>query len=464
MKRYCIKDCKKESDYANKNGEDVEQKIKINGFAILYAYLSQEKIYPECQEELSKILIKSCAENRIHTDSESEMYRSIFNVDLKSDIVELDIYLHIYYTLLYERNKNAYVPLVEAGWTEEKKREIRLKRKEYNRNIENKSKERLPFRIVEKENSSSKGGRLNEETKILDFAPDISRLVYLSKEFRTVFGVIKSNTASKYSYSRIKKLFENNNAEFKRKESIWLAERLFGINLTWALYSFFSIILKNMNFKDVEKEFEEKGAGSSNNAVNIKHYIVTTEKEIKPIDLKGLGEAEAEETVSSVLEYIKAIIHEIMTWQGVYSRTELIKKLKIVAELKIRSDKKIDRNNPEKILQYLYEQVVKQRMDELSDAYKAEEARIYCEKKEKEGMEDAFEKVGKKCDELMNGCFSNKEKYCLLKCIEEFVSAVNMEDNKEVRENSTQEEIREKALKENLYKLIQKIVISEGVR
>ena len=133
MKRYCIKDCKKESDYANKNGEDVEQKIKINGFAILYAYLSQEKIYPECQEELSKILIKSCAENRIHTDSESEMYRSIFNVDLKSDIVELDIYLHIYYTLLYERNKNAYVPLVEAGWTEEKKREIRLKRKEYNR-------------------------------------------------------------------------------------------------------------------------------------------------------------------------------------------------------------------------------------------------------------------------------------------------------------------------------------------
>ncbi len=48
MKRYCIKDCKKESDYANKNGEDVEQKIKINGFAILYAYLSQEKIYPEC--------------------------------------------------------------------------------------------------------------------------------------------------------------------------------------------------------------------------------------------------------------------------------------------------------------------------------------------------------------------------------------------------------------------------------
>ena len=83
---------------------------------------------------------------------------------------------------------------------------------------------------------------------------------------------------------------------------------------------------------------------------------------------------------------------------------------------------------------------------------------------EKEGMEDAFEKVGKKCDELMNGCFSNKEKYCLLKCIEEFVSAVNMEDNKEVRENSTQEEIREKALKENLYKLIQKIVISEGVR
>ena len=39
-----------------------------------------------------------------------------------------------------------------------------------------------------------------------------------------------------------------------------------------------------------------------------------------------------------------------------------------------------------------------------------------------------------------------------------------MEDNKEVRENSTQEEIREKALKENLYKLIQKIVISEGVR
>lgn len=219
-----------------------------------------------------------------------------------------------------------------------------------------------------------------------------------------------------------------------------------------------------MNFKDVEKEFEEKGAGSSNNAVNIKHYIVTTEKEIKPIDLKGLGEAEAEETVSSVLEYIKAIIHEIMTWQGVYSRTELVKKLKIVAELKIRSDKKIDRNNPEKILQYLYEQVVKQRMDELSDAYKAEEARIYCEKKEKEGMEDAFEKVGKKCDELMNGCFSNKEKYCLLKCIEEFVSAVNMEDNKEVRENSTQEEIREKALKENLYKLIQKIVISEGVR
>ena len=78
-------------------------------------------------------------------------------------------------------------------------------------------------------------------------------------------------------------------------------------------------------------------------------------------------------------------------------------------------------------------------------------------------MEDAFKKVEKKCDELMNTCFSNNEKYCLLKCIEGFASAVNMEDNKEVRENRTQEQIREKALKENLYKLIQKIVISEEV-
>lgn len=464
MKRYCIKDCKKESDYANKIGEDVEQKIKINEFAILYAYLSQEEIYPECKEEISKIIEKGRAKNRKRTDSEEEMYQSIFDVDLTSNLVKLDIYLHIYYTLLYERNKNIYVPLVEAGWTGDKKRAIRLKRKEYNRNIENISKGKLPFQIVEKENSSSKGGRPNEETKILDFAPDISRLVYLSKEFRKVFSVIKSNTASKYSYSKIKKLFENNDVEIKRKESIWLAERLLGINLTWALYSFFSIILKDMNFKDVEKEFEEKRVGSSDNVGNTIHCFVTTENEIKSIEEKDLGGMEAEQTVSSLFKYIKDIIHGIMAWEGVYSRVELVKRLKIVAELKIRSDKEMDRNNPGKILQYLYEQVVKQRMDELSDAYKAEEARIYCEKKEKEGMEDAFEKVGKKCDELMNGCFSNKEKYCLLKCIEEFVSAVNMEDNKEVRENSTQEEIREKALKENLYKLIQKIVISEGVR
>lgn len=458
MKRYCIKVYKKESGYENKTGKDAEKKIPINEFVILYAYLSQEKIYLECQDELSKIFREGCAENRIHTESESEMYRSIFNVDLKSDLVKLDIYLHIYYTLLYEKNKNVYVPLVEAGWTEEKKSEIRSKRKEYNRNIENTSKRKLPFQIVEKENSSSKGGRLNEETKILDFAPDISRLVYLSKEFRTVFGVVKSNTASKYLYSRIKKIFENNDAEFKRKESIWLVERLLGINLTWMLYSFFSILIKDMVFNDVEK-----GAVSSDNVVNTTHYIVTTENKVKTIEGKGLGAMEAEQTVSSILKYIKDIIHEIMAWEGVYSRVELVKRLKIVAELKIRSDKEIDRKNPEKILQYLYEKVVKQRMGVLSDIYKTEETRKYCKFKEEGDMEDAFKKVEKKCDELMNTCFSNNEKYCLLKCIEGFASAVNMEDNKEVRENRTQEQIREKALKENLYKLIQKIVISEEV-
>lgn len=479
MERYCIGDYEEELGYENEIMKEFERGIKVNEFEIVYAGLSRKRLYDEVgvMDEISEIISRSCKSSRMHADYAEEMYQSIFNINLFSKIVKLDLCMHIYYTVLYEKNRNTYIPLVENDWAEEKKKEIRNKRRDYKSSIKKgEGKEKLPFHIEEKENSASEGGRPNEVTKILDFAPDVSRLGYLSPEFRKVFRSIKKNIDSKYSYSNIKRIFEENDMEFKRKEEIWLMERLLGVNLVWAFYSFFVVIFKDINFNEVEKEFK-----MPKSIEHTKYYVQISkigEKTVEPHEIEMSKEKrepeekrESEEITSSLLEYVKGIIHEIMKWEGIYSRIELIREMKVIVELRFRSEKCEERIKPEAILQYLYENVIQQRMDVLANAYKEREARIYCEFRKEAKTEEILESLEGECDKLMDEYFNDGGKYRLLKDIDKLVNGdkeENSADEESERINEetkgrTQGEIRKKALKENLYQLIQKIVIEEQI-
>lgn len=439
MERYCIKEYAGELSCEHMIEEENRQGIQINEFVLYEVAKTKKEVFPECRKE---IVWLSGRKDGIHTDLEEEMYQSILNTCYGSNVMTLDIYLRLYYTVLYEKNKNIYVPLVEDSWTAEKREEIRKKRKEYNRSVGKDIKREMPFQIVEKENSSSTGGRPNEATKIIDFAPGISRLAYLSTEFRNIFKPTKK-ICSKYSYSEIQKIFDYNNVSIKRKEEIWLIERLLGVNLAWAFYSLFSVLLKGVNFKELEE------------------------------DLEFPSNTGQEGTVSTVSGYMKSIIHEIMAWEGVYSRTELVIRLKIIVELKIRSEKEGKWNKPEKILQYLYERIVKQRMGALASAYKEKENSIYCKFKESADKEKIFEKLKDICDSAIKEYFSDSGNYCLLKDIDKLVNTGNTEksqceetiqEKEGEEENTKQEKEGEKEFNEKMYELIQKIVISEQIK
>lgn len=292
MDRYCISHGKEDAIYEDKLNGEAKQGFKIRRHTMLRVIGIPIRVF---REDFSKIIWEINVEGAGKEEdvSEEEMYRSVLiSILTKPELIKLDMFLHTYYTLLYEKNKGSYVPLVGKGWEKFQKDEMREKRNNYRTN--GGGKRGLPFKIVEKKNGKSVKGRENEETKIPDFAPDAIRLAYLSIEFRTLFKDVKKEDAEKFGYSEIQKIFEGN-AEliaFNRKEEIWLEERLLAVNLAWAFHSFFYPIFQNMTFAEVQRDFQE---------------------------------------------LMEGIIHEVMKWEGLYSRIELIRKLKIIYEIRTRA-------------------------------------------------------------------------------------------------------------------------------
>ena len=281
---------------------------------------------------------------------------------------------------------------------------IRKKRKECRRAKNGKE---APFVVKEGDNvrESDQGKKSYKETEIQDFAPNLVRLYYLSDGFWKLFKYVKGSNASKYSYMSIKGIFEDDVVKASRVEEKWLVERLIGANLAWSCYSFFSAVFENMEFKTVEEYYKNS---------------------------------------------IQNIIREIMLWEGVYSRNGLIARLKTIYELKFGLNKGAPDVSPEVALEYLYENVLRNRMGIIAGAYKNKEICVYNAFKNGDNLGELEEK----CNGLLKKCIKESEGYPILSSVDGVIDWFMALKECKCRE-------KEYAFKEKLYKMIQQIIIDE---
>lgn len=419
MERYCIKKDGKDlgcrESYMKKHENIRFDRITLLRTALYYGEeifpecrgdYKEKSIFPECRDRIRE-LVKISVEGE-NFGSETDMYQDIFISIVDADMVKMDAYLHIYYTLLYEKNRDNYIPLIPQGWTKEKREDIKKRRKECRRNMEQKM---LPFKILEGDNirSSDSGKKFYEETKIPDFVPNMVRLYYLSKEFRNLFAEIKKDDAGKYRYSEIHKIFQDEVIESPRKEEAWLLERLLGVNLAWSFYSFFSVVFKGKTFVEIE----------------------------------------------GCKDIIQKIIHALMCWKGLYSRTLLVENLKIIYEIRVKSIAINKGIKPEKELEYLYGSVIRGNMDILAQSYDYIENGFYSLRKEKVCKEDFFEDANKKSGEYIKKYFRDSKGYAFLKGVNLLFLDKFKSDDK------TEDKGKKQEFNERLYAFIQKIIINE---
>ena len=115
----------------------------------------------------------------------------------------------------------------------------------------------------------------------------------------------------------MRRIFDSDDISVNRIEEIWLCEYLVGINLAMMFYSFFNPILKDIGFPVIEKELSD---------------------------------------------IICKIIREIMKVDGIYTRCLLVHKLKIVYEIKLKSELFNSKFNYKELLYYIYEEILHKRM------------------------------------------------------------------------------------------------------
>ena len=115
----------------------------------------------------------------------------------------------------------------------------------------------------------------------------------------------------------MRSIFDSDDISVNRIEEIWLCEYLVGINLAMMFYSFFNPILKDIGFPVIEKELSD---------------------------------------------IICKIIREIMKVDGIYTRCLLVHKLKIVYEIKLKSELFNSKFNYKELLYYIYEEILHKRM------------------------------------------------------------------------------------------------------
>lgn len=390
MERYCITNEQEESVVWSNHDS-----ICVYPFTILNIVKNNVgQLFSECQEEIKQLFEKSTDENCIVGDEES-MYFDILESSASSELMKLDVCLHTYYTLLYQKNKNTFIALTPSDWTKEERDNLRSKRKECNRYNKKKQDRKVPFTIVEGANEkvSDAGKTFYKETTIQDFAPNIARVYYLCDEFKNVFCETKKADAKKYNYMQMKTILNNQIVLIARKEEIWLSERLLGINLAIAFYSLFSVLLKGITFKEIENEYQKD---------------------------------------------IRETVHEVMRWEGVYSRSVIVHKLKVICELRIRSSVNEGMEiNVHDLLKYIIESVLSLDMPSFAREYKYLEQHLCNDEEKKDDVSNYIKTLESISGTLLAKYLNNVDNYYFIK------------DNNIKIEN------------EKLYALIQKLIISE---
>ena len=168
-----------------------------------------------------------------------------FIIFFESRVIDVDIFMHSYYSILFSETKDDYVGLKQMNWTREEKETFTKARNNIRHNKE--SKRFVPYHINEK---------FKRKIEIQNFAPDLVRLYYLNKEYRNIFFNTQDSDNLKYFSSEISSVYTESILKLNRIEEIWLLERLLGINLARELYSLFSVILPQNNFALINVKYQ----------------------------------------------------------------------------------------------------------------------------------------------------------------------------------------------------------------
>lgn len=310
MKRYCIE----ESSPTSNNKMDQQDAI-VTGHSELSFYpftvydllvnKDKENLFPECQDDINGIIEQS-KNIQNFAQTEEEMYGDILLSGLDEELIELDVVMHIYYTMLYHRNEKKYIPFLKAEWNSDQKVKIREERKSCKRyEKREQSKRKAPFEISENDESGF--------IKIQDFAPEIVRLYYKSGKFRNIFKPIKNRNAEKYERDKIINITKKEDlVKISRLEEIWLYERLIGLNIADAWYSFWRRVLNGIEYTTIKKEYAD---------------------------------------------IIEKLIKAVMEWEGIYSRNLIVERLKLIYAIMMNGDRESEEKRRKRVLEKLFELV-----------------------------------------------------------------------------------------------------------
>ena len=278
MKRYCIeKSCPTSNNKMDQQNAIItgHGELRFHLFTIYGLMMNKDKgiLFPECQDDI-KSIIEQSKNTQNFAQTEAEMYGDILLSGLDEELIELDVVMHIYYTMLYHRDEKKYIPFLKAEWNSDQKVKIREERKSCKRyEKREQSKRKAPFEISENDESGF--------IKIQDFAPEIVRLYYISGKFRNIFKSIKNVNAEKYMRDQIINIAKNEKlVEISRIEEIWLYERLIGLNIADTWYSFWSKVFIGIESTTIEKDY---------------------------------------------VDIIEEVIKAVMEWEGIYSRNLIVK-------------------------------------------------------------------------------------------------------------------------------------------
>lgn len=330
------------------NKIDNENKVKIDFFS-------------ECNEDIMDLYnVDSIA------SSEEDMYETILLHILKMPVVYLDISLHIYYTILYQKTEGKFTNLLQDNWLKEEKENFRSQRKSWKAYKKKAKGLYMPFDINENTLKSEAYGYQSQKCiQIQDFAPNLIRLYYANSELRNIFTDTQSANTRKYYSENISSVYQSSYIHVDRVEEIWLLERILGINLARELYSLLSPIMP-LNFSLIEKEFQQP---------------------------------------------IIDIVHQIIKLQGVYSRCVLVHKLKEIVKIR-RYGHKTEQLEPLKIMDYLI-QILKECMNSISEEFGYREYKEYRNIK-KEVNEKGVDSLKNHCNELLDEYFHVDKEYYIL--------------------------------------------------
>lgn len=114
MKKYIIRDRIRECGNVENREKMNKDEIKIHRFTFLRAYVSEDIFFSECRNMVEKIREDDLRYQYSEADTEKIMYQTLLASIYNDELIWLDICFHLYYTLLYEKNKNSYTVLVEG--------------------------------------------------------------------------------------------------------------------------------------------------------------------------------------------------------------------------------------------------------------------------------------------------------------------------------------------------------------